>query len=91
MKYVTNYTFKPYMTKEDTAKLIETFATFGEAPGATTHLVWTDGRGGTVIGETDDIEAVYRNLLNYTDWMQFESHVALTADDAVAQVMDYLG
>ena len=53
--------------------------------------MWADGRGGTVIAETDDIAATYRNLLNYTEWMEFEHHPALSVEQAVAQAMDYAG
>lgn len=70
---------------------MDTFAAVGEVPGATSHHVWLDGRGGTIIGETDDATAVYRNVLAYTDWMEFEITAALPVDQVVPEVMDYLG
>lgn len=91
MLHVTNYTFKPHMTKEEIKELLEVFAAIGNAPGTTAHYVWTDGRGGTVIADTDDLTATYRNLLNYTEWMDFDQKVALPVEEAVAQVMDFVG
>ena len=90
MKYVMNYKFKPHMGKDETARMKEVFGTVGEAPGRTQHLVWIDGRGGTVLGETDDLDGVYRNVLSYSEWVEFDLSVVLAVDDAVVQVMDYL-
>ena len=90
MKYVMSYTFKPHMGKDETARMMETFGTVGEAPGRTEHLVRIDGRGGTVIGETDDLDGVYRNVLSYSEWVEFDLCAVLAVDDAVTQVMDYL-
>ena len=45
MKYVMNYTFKPHMSKDETASMMETFAVVGEAPGRIQHLVRIDGQG----------------------------------------------
>ena len=91
MLYVTNYTFKPGMDKEDMKGVLDTFAAVGNAPGTIAHYVWTDGRGGTVIVDTDDVAATYRNLLNYTEWMEFDQRGASTVEQAVAQAMDYAG
>jgi hypothetical protein len=52
--------------------------------------VRVDGTGGTVIGETDDIDGVYRNVLSYSEWVEFDLSAVLAVDDAVTQVMDYL-
>ena len=90
MKYVMDYSFKPHMGKDDTARMMETFATVGEAPGRTQHLVRIDGQGGTVIGETDDLEAVFRSVLSYSEWVEFDISAVLAVDDAVPQIMDYL-
>jgi hypothetical protein len=49
-----------------------------------------DGRGGTVIGETDDLAGLYRNVLAYSEWIEFDISGVLAVDDAVTQVMDYL-
>ena len=88
MKYVTTYKFKPFMTKDETKILLEAFARFGNAPGATAHYVRMDGTGGIVIGESDDIAGMYRNVLNYGEFVDFESHVVLSVEDAVPLVAE---
>lgn len=91
MLHVTNYTFKPNMPAEEMKELLETFASVGNAPGTVAHYVWADGRGGTVIADTDDLAATYRNLLNYVRWMEFDVRASLSVEDAVGQAMDYVG
>jgi hypothetical protein len=88
MKYVTTYTFKPFMTKDETKTLLEAFAQFGNAPGTTAHYIRADAGGGVVIGETDDIAALYRSTLNYGEFIDFESHVVLSVEDAVPVVAE---
>lgn len=91
MIFVTSYTFKPHMTKADIAELMEVFASEGSAPGTTAHYINVDGSGGVVIAENDDPEAAYRNVLNYAPWLNFETNNALSVEDAVPQILDYLG
>jgi hypothetical protein len=91
MLHVTSYTFKPGMDKGDVKDVLETFAAVGNAPGTIAHYVWADGRGGTVIADTDDLAATYRNVLNYTEWMEFDQRAALTVEEAVTQAADFAG
>lgn len=91
MHHVTSYRFKPHMTRQEMKQLLEVFAAVGNAPGTTAHYVWTDGRGGTVIGETDDLAGTYRNLLNYVEWIEFDQKVVLPVEQAVEQVLDHIG
>ena len=86
MRFVSTYRFKPFSSKEETQQLLATFAAVGNAPGVTDHLVFTDGTGGVVIGETDDIKGLYRNVTAYSEFVEFETHVALTAEEAVPEV-----
>ena len=83
MKFVTTYKFKPFMTKDEMGALLAAFAQFGNAPGTTAHYVRTDGGGGIVIGESDDVAGLYRNTLSYTEFIEFESHTVLSVEDAV--------
>ncbi len=86
MRFVTTYRFKPFSSKQETQQLLATFATVGNAPGVTDHMVFTDGTGGVVIGETDDIKGLYRNVIAYNEFVEFETHLALTAEEAVPEV-----
>lgn len=88
MRYVSTYTFKPFTTPEETQRLLAIFAEVGNAPGVTDHLVFTDGTGGVVIGESDDIEGLYRNVLAYGEFVQFQTRVALAVEDAAPLVAE---
>jgi hypothetical protein len=66
------------------------FASEGAGPGTTAHYVAADGSHGVVISETDDIEASYRNLLNYTQWIEYDTKVMLKVEQAVPHIMDVL-
>ena len=90
MRFVTTYRFKSFTTKEETQRLLATFAEVGDAPGVTDHLVFTDGTGGVVIGESDDIKGLYRNVVAYSEFAEFQTHVALTAEDAVPEVLAWV-
>ena len=47
--------------------------------------------GGIVIAESDDPAEGYANLLNYGQWMEFETKVMLKVEDAVPLIGAYLG
>lgn len=90
MILVTTYKIKPFLSKEETRELMGVFAEVGTGPGATAHYVAADGSHGIVISDTDDVEGGYRNLLNYTQWVEYDSSVMLTADQAVPHILDAL-
>ena len=91
MIFVTTYTFKPHISKAESQELMDVFASAGSAPGTTAHYVNADGSGGTVIAENDDPAAAYRNALNYSPWLSFQTTTVLRIEDAVTQIADYLG
>ena len=69
MIFVTTYKIKPFLSNEETKKLLEVFAQAGPGPGTTAHYVAADGSHGVVISENDDVVAAYRNIQNYTQWV----------------------
>jgi hypothetical protein len=91
MIFITTYKIKPFLSKDETKKLLEVFAKEGAAPGTTAHYVAADGSHGVVIGESDDIEPAYRNIQNYTQWVEYDTKVMLTIEKAVPLLMDALG
>jgi len=91
MIFITTYKLKPHITKEETKELMGVFATIGNAPGTLAHYVNADGGGGIAIAESDDPAEGYANLLNYQQWIQFESKVMLKVEDAVPLIGAYLG
>lgn len=90
MIFITTYTTKPFMSKEETSELMGIFAANGEGPGTLAHYIAADGSHGVVISESDEIVTAYRNLLNYTAFVQYETKVMLTVDEAVPHIMDAL-
>jgi len=78
------------MSKDETSELMGIFAANGEGPGTLAHYIAADGSHGVVISESDEIVTAYRNLLNYTAFVQYETKVMLTVDEAVPHIMDAL-
>jgi hypothetical protein len=91
MIFVTTYKIKPFLSKDETRELMGVFAKAGAGPGAKAHYVASDGSHGVVISESDDVEPAYRNLLNYTQWVEYDTKVMLTVEQAVPHIMDSLG
>ena len=90
MILITTYKLKPFLTRDETRELMGVFAEQGAGPGTTAHYVAADGSHGVVVAETDDIEAGYRNILNYTQWVEYETSVCLKVEQAVPHIMDAL-
>lgn len=90
MILVTTYKFKPFLTKEETKDVLDVFAKEGVGPGTQAHYVNSDGGGGLVISETDDVEGGFRNILNYTQWVEYETKVMLTVEQALPHIQDAL-
>jgi hypothetical protein len=88
MILVTTYKLKPFLSKDDTRELMEVFAKEGAGPGVTAHYVAADGSHGLVISETDDVEGGYRNILNYTQWVEYDTEVMLTVEQALPHIAD---
>lgn len=91
MILITTYKVKPFLSKAETKELLDVFAKEGAGPGATAHYVDADGGAGVVISETDDIEGAYRNILNYTQWVEYDAKVMLSVEQALPHLMDSLG
>ena len=90
MLFITTYKVKPFLSQDETRKLMDVYAKEGEAPGTTAHYVAADGSHGVVIAESDDVEGAYRNIQNYTQWVDYDTSVALKAEQAVPLIMEAL-
>ena len=90
MLFMTTYRIKPYLSNDETKELLEVFAREGAAPGTTAHYVAADGSHGVVIAETDDIAGAYRNIQNYNQWVEYDTKVMLTVEEAVPLIMEAL-
>ena len=90
MIFVTTYKVRPFLSKAETRKLLDVFAKQGTGPGATAHYVAADGSHGLVVSDTDDIAGAYRNIQNYTEWVEYDSKVMLKVEEAVPLIMESL-
>jgi hypothetical protein len=91
MIFMTTYKIKPFLSNEETKKLLQVFAENGAGPGAGAHYVAADGSHGVVIAETDDVAGAYRNLANYTQWVEYDTKVMLTVEESLPLLMEALG
>jgi len=91
MILVTNYRLKPYLPKAEIKKLMDAFATHGAGPGVSHNYVTADGNQGVTISDTEDVAGSYRNLLNYGEWMEFDSKLMLPIEVAAPLIYDFLG
>jgi hypothetical protein len=90
MIFVTTYKLKPFMSRDETKELMGVFAETGSGPGTIAHYVAADGSHGLVVSESDDVEAAYRNILNYTQWVEYETKVVLKIEQATPHIADAL-
>ncbi len=43
------------------------------------------------VAEADDLEEAYRNILNYSEWIEYETKLYLTIEQALPHIADYVG
>jgi hypothetical protein len=91
MIFITTYKTKPYITEDELRELMAAFAEHGEDPGVTAHYMAADASRGVTISERDDAGDAYRNMLNYHQWIEFDTKPMLTIEDAVPHILDALG
>ena len=90
MLLMTTYKIKPYISNDESKALLAVFAKEGPGPGTQAHYVAADGSHGVVISETDDIAGSYRNLANYSQWVEYDTKVMLNVEEAVPLLMEAL-
>ena len=88
MIFVTTYKIKPFLGNEETKELLQVFAEQGPGPGTTAHYVAADGSHGVVVADTEDVAGAYRNLQNYTQWVEYDTSVMLPVEETVPMVME---
>jgi hypothetical protein len=89
MIFITTYRIKQ-LSKEATKELMGVFSKEGVPSTVRAHYVAADGSQGLVIAETDDLEEAYRNLLNYSEWIEYDTKPYLTIEQAVPHIADYI-
>ncbi len=90
MIFITTYKIKPFLSKAETKELLDVFAKEGTGPGVIAHYVAADSSHGVVIAENDELETGYRNIQNYTQWVEYDTKPMLTIERAVPHIADSL-
>jgi hypothetical protein len=88
--FITTYRIKQ-LSKDETKKLFGVFSDKGVPSTVKAHYVAADGSQGVVIAEADDLEEAYRNILNYAEWIEYDTKPYLTIEQAVPHIIDYIG
>ena len=87
---MTTYRLRPYMNQDEVKELMTAFAEYGSTAGTKAHYVFADGGGGVVIAENDNFADGYRNILNYTEWVEYETQTLLDIEEALPLIADAL-
>ena len=90
MIFITTYRIKS-LSRDETKKLMGVFSEKGVPSTVRAHYLSADGSQGLVISEADDLQEAYRNILNYSEWIEYDTKPFLTIEQAVPLIMDYLG
>jgi hypothetical protein len=91
MLFLSEYSFRPGLTKADTANLMTLFGERGPEPGTIAHYVKVGGGGGLVISDQDDAAQAYASSLAYSEYLEFTVTPLLSIEDAVGPIASYLG
>ena len=90
MLFITTYRIKQ-LSKDDTKKLMGVFAEKGVPSAVQAHYVAADGSQGVIVSDADDLQEAYRNLLNYSEWIEYDTKPYLTIEQALPHIADYVG
>jgi hypothetical protein len=91
MLFFTTYHFKPFMSKKESKELLETFSKIGGPAGEVAHYIAADNSFGVIISQSDDVMTSYRNILNYTEFVEYETRTVMHIDDAIPQLVEAFG
>jgi hypothetical protein len=90
MLLVTTYKTVGDRSQEAAADLMKRFGEVGAAPGEIAHYVFADGTGGVVIADENDSKALHAQSLAYAPWLQLDTKIALTIEDALPGILEAL-
>jgi hypothetical protein len=83
---MTTYRVKPFMSHDERRELVALFAEHGTPGRDIGHFIAADNSVGVVITEMDDPAEGFRNILNYTEHVEYETKLMLTIDEAMALI-----
>ena len=90
MLFVTTYKITGSRSQEAANALMKRFGEQGKSPGEIAHYVYADGSGGVVVSENESSQELHRTALAYAEWLDFDSKVVLTIDDALPGILEAL-
>ena len=90
MIFITTYRIRQ-LSKSEIKDLMGVFSKEGVPSTVRAHYLSADGSRGLVISEADDLQEAYRNILNYSEWIEYDTKPYLTIEQAVPHIMDYIG
>jgi hypothetical protein len=90
MLLITTYKIAGDRTQQAAADLMKRFGEMGAAPGQIAHYVFADGSGGVVIADENDTKSLHAQALAYSQWLDFDTKIALTVEDAVPGILEAL-
>jgi hypothetical protein len=88
---MTTYRLKPFMSHDERRELVALFVEHGTPGRDIGHYMAADNSYGVVITEMDDAAEGFRNILNYTEHVEYETKVMLTIDEAMALIGEVIG
>lgn len=91
MLFFTTYHFKPFISKKESKELLEVFSKIGGPVGQVAHYISADNSFGVIISQSDDAAMSYRNILNYSQWVEYETHTVMHIDDAIPHLVEAFG
>lgn len=90
MLFITTYKFSGDQTPESVGELMKRFGEMGKSPGELAHYVFADGSGGLVVSDNDDAKQIHATALAYAQWLDFDTRVVLSIDDAIPGILEAL-
>jgi Domain of unknown function (DUF3303) len=88
--FLTTYTLKEHLRPSETKRLMEEYTKSGEVEGSVAHYVRVDGTGGVIVSENEDALSIFRSVLPYAEFMQFDVTPAVKIEDAVGPLLSFV-
>ena len=91
MLLLSTHRVESHLFRADFQRLVDEAGKRGRLLGEVAHYVHTDGSGGSLLSEVNDIGPRYESLLTYTEHMEFDVAPVLKIDDAVGPLLSDVG
>ncbi len=91
MLFLTTYRTKSFLSKAEQKELLDLFAQHGAAPGTIAHYVSADNSAGWLVNEAEDATGGFATVVQYQQYIEFETKPILTIDDALPHFMEAAG